>query len=142
MLHEPSVNPPEVQQELAANVREMRREGMRLLFWRSAAWTAFIPVTAWVGDAHSPLAGVMAGALLPPPCLRPAAAELTFLPSLASLGARAHESPIAPPIEVAPAPWSGCVFGGILRRSRPAASQGASRGDGRPPAAALGSPQD
>ncbi len=64
MLHEPATNPPEVERELTRNNRNMRREGVRILFWRSVMWACCLPFTVWAGFTHPVIAWSVVGGVV------------------------------------------------------------------------------
>jgi serine/threonine protein kinase len=61
MLHEPATDPPEVRRELRRNNLNMRREGVRILFWRSVMWACCLPFTVWAGFTHPVVAWSVVG---------------------------------------------------------------------------------
>ena len=64
MLHEPAIDPPEVRRELTRNNLTMRREGVRILFWRSVMWACCLPFTVWAGFTHPTIAWSVVGGVV------------------------------------------------------------------------------
>jgi eukaryotic-like serine/threonine-protein kinase len=61
MLRDPERIPPEVSRAMADEGRQLRKNGVKVLFWRSISWAAVVPLAWWVGITR-PAVGVLVSA--------------------------------------------------------------------------------